>query len=536
MKRLGACIFGIILLTVSTVASGAPLGRAVPATGQTKCYDNSAEIACPATGQPFFGQDATYKINPPSYIKLDERGSMLPDSAASWSMVLDNVTGLIWETKGLENYADPHAGENTYYWRDTNPATNGGDPGAPAPRPKSGFNGYTEEFIKALNSAGFGGYRDWRMPTVAELASLVDYENRAPGPARIHRYFRDREDTMPGQFWTSATVAGNPHAAWYVDFYDGVVHMAGKYSDVTTVKIPINPPYFISYTFAPTFPNRYARAVRGEMSVGAGYRNNADGTVTDRATGLTWQQAGTPEPMTWQEALAYCDTLNIGDPGEWRLPSIRELLSLVDYDRSAPSIDAAFFPGTAASPYWSSTTAAGSKAYGIETFDGAWAVNFSHGATATSKSSGGIYTYESAKKKTKQSVRCVRGPANVCLGCTLFECTATTDANWTIHLPLLEHVSLIDRRNSAVLIKEAPNVYRLEEEGGAVQKPSPSCAPATVLSPSLSYDSSARIHIPEVLLPDKITRLWLDLEYNQLLGAWSLKNGGLVPKSRARQP
>jgi len=43
----------------------------IPDTGQTKCYDNSGEITCPGPGEPFYGQDATYTINPPSYIKMD---------------------------------------------------------------------------------------------------------------------------------------------------------------------------------------------------------------------------------------------------------------------------------------------------------------------------------------------------------------------------------------------------------------------------------------------------------------------------------
>jgi hypothetical protein len=38
-----------------------------PDTGQTKCYDTSREISCPAPGGPFYGQDAQYAISPPSY-------------------------------------------------------------------------------------------------------------------------------------------------------------------------------------------------------------------------------------------------------------------------------------------------------------------------------------------------------------------------------------------------------------------------------------------------------------------------------------
>jgi hypothetical protein len=41
-----------------------------PDTGQTKCYDDSFEIASPTPGQPFSGQDGNYTINPPSYAKM----------------------------------------------------------------------------------------------------------------------------------------------------------------------------------------------------------------------------------------------------------------------------------------------------------------------------------------------------------------------------------------------------------------------------------------------------------------------------------
>ena len=129
-------------------------------------------IPCPSPGQPFYGQDGNYSINPMSYTKLDGSGNALPDSAASWVMVRDNVTGLIWEMKtnkdGVKNYNDPHDADNTYTWYDSNPATNGGNVGTP------GNGTDTEDFINALNNAHYGDYSDWRLPTIKELAYTVD--------------------------------------------------------------------------------------------------------------------------------------------------------------------------------------------------------------------------------------------------------------------------------------------------------------------------------------------------------------------------
>ena len=89
----------------------------VPDTGVTKCYNATVEIPCPSPGQPFYGQDGNYTINTPSYTKLDGSGGVLPDSAAAWSMVKDNVTGLIWENKTDDGTI--HDKDNTYSWDDS---------------------------------------------------------------------------------------------------------------------------------------------------------------------------------------------------------------------------------------------------------------------------------------------------------------------------------------------------------------------------------------------------------------------------------
>ena len=90
-----SAIFTIIILTPYFCARAAT----VPDTGQTKCYNDSVEIICPDPGEDFYGQDAQYPLNPPSFTKLDAQGNDLLSTANSWVMVRDNVTGLIWEKK-----------------------------------------------------------------------------------------------------------------------------------------------------------------------------------------------------------------------------------------------------------------------------------------------------------------------------------------------------------------------------------------------------------------------------------------------------
>jgi hypothetical protein len=184
----------------------------VPDTGQSKCYDVAVNvITCPSPGQALYGQDANYTINPMSYTKLSDSGGVLSDSAASWVMVRDNVTGLIWENKTVDGTI--HDKNKTFTWYDSNPATNGGYAGTP------GDGTDTEDFINALNSAHFGGYYDWRLPTINELDSIVNCD--IPLPTINAAYF---PNTVSSNYWSSTTYAGSTYYAWGVNFNYGYDH------------------------------------------------------------------------------------------------------------------------------------------------------------------------------------------------------------------------------------------------------------------------------------------------------------------------
>ena len=71
------------------------------------------------------------------------------------------------------------------------------------------------------------------------------------------------------------------------------------------------------------------------------YENNGDGTVTDMVTGLMWQQTldhngdgniDYSDKLTYDEILAMVDTVTTGDHNDWRLPSIKEQYSLMDFN------------------------------------------------------------------------------------------------------------------------------------------------------------------------------------------------------------
>jgi len=127
-------------------------------------------------------------------------------------------------------------------------------------------------------------------------------------------------------------------------------------------------------------------------------RDPGTGIVTDHVTGLEWQDDADPVSKPWltQEnydkctgnngqtqsdsacydtsgdtAATYCADLTLGGYSNWRLPTAKELDSIVDYGRYYPSIDPVF-QHTATDRYWSSSTYEGYR-------DGAWDVYFYDG-------------------------------------------------------------------------------------------------------------------------------------------------------------
>jgi hypothetical protein len=114
------------------------------------------------------------------------------------------------------------------------------------------------------------------------------------------------------------------------------------------------------------------------------------GVVTDTLTGLVWlQDAGCLGAQTWANALTSANSLYDGwtgdgsggdcglsdgsSAGDWRLPNVRELQSLVDYGRDTPAVpDGHPFASISSSYYWSSTTFARitSNAWGVHLGDG----------------------------------------------------------------------------------------------------------------------------------------------------------------------
>lgn len=168
-------------------------------------------------------QDAD-QVKPFSFTKLDGRGRDLPDTATSWSCVRDNITGLIWEGKTASGL---HGNSHTYTWFNSDEATNGGREGAEGSSSDSTCGNPitiaagcdTEKFVQAVNNAGWCGFNDWRMPSVDELSSIIDYGRALP--AIDGAYFPDT--VQPSGFWSGSSFAPEPSFGWIVIFDEGLV-------------------------------------------------------------------------------------------------------------------------------------------------------------------------------------------------------------------------------------------------------------------------------------------------------------------------
>ena len=98
--------------------------------------------------------------------------------------------------------------------------------------------------------------------------------------------------------------------------------------------------------------------------------NRGDATITDLNTGLVWQREIVLKANNQTEAKAYCKTVYKQDGQQWRLPSMKELLTIVDERphfefeglvNQAKMIDVNAFPRAPTdAEYWSSSIIAGS--------------------------------------------------------------------------------------------------------------------------------------------------------------------------------
>jgi len=178
-----------------------------------------------------------------------------------------------------------------------------------------------------------GGFDDWRLPTRVELASIVDFTQGIDpvfeGGGGFHK---------TGSNWVLTIdqigAGAGTDFAWAYNMSDGIVSNArsGATPDrARCVRGNGTGEGFGDHAVAP--PNQYSELSADE--------------VRDNYTGLIWERDGDASGLVdWQGAVSYCESLSLGGNDGWRLPSVRELATLVDEAEVAPSINETMFPNT----------------------------------------------------------------------------------------------------------------------------------------------------------------------------------------------
>ena len=294
----------------------------VVGTGQNHVFSNTGQLLkAPKSGEPFFGQDACYRTCLPSYRNNND------------GTVSDLNTGLAWvQARGRK-----------VTW---------------------------QAALAGAKTCRVGGYSDWRMPTIKELYSLINFNGgcrmtEADSTPYLDRHYfgfqygdvANGERLIDCQDWSAtayvSTTMRNDATIFGVNFADGRIKGYPK----------INPgPSGTPHTL-------FVRYVRGNPHYGKNdFHDNDDGTISDQATGLMWTQKDSGRGMDWEHALAWVQAKNAAKylgHGDWRLPNAKELQSIVDYTRSpatthSPAIDPRFKTTRLANgeyPYfWSGTT------------------------------------------------------------------------------------------------------------------------------------------------------------------------------------
>ncbi len=339
-------------------------------TGQETCYDaGGTVIPCAGTGQDGDLRPGVEWPNP----RFVDNGD---------GTVTDMLTGLVWlknaNCLGERTWVDALADANTL---------------------GSGACGLTDGSV-----AG-----DWHLPSVKEIESLFDYQHYHPPLSNAAGTGQWSDgDAFSGvqvnDYWSSSSSATNPSYAWDVDLYDWKVNTAPKsWSNyVWPVRQGIEPggwaPARVSETGEVTCFDEAGTAIPcagtdqdGDLRPGVAWPNprfvdNGDGTVKDMLTGLVWlKNANCFGFGNWTTALTSAATLASGGcgltdgsvAGDWRLPSEKELQSLVDYQFCDPALSNAggtgqwsngdAFSAVQINDYWSSSshTADGRAAYAV---------------------------------------------------------------------------------------------------------------------------------------------------------------------------
>jgi len=307
MKYLPSKITIGLLILSSLAFSNEEPSYAVVDTGQSNFYDNKYYSTKPKTNEKFYGQDASYDGYQPSY-ENNFDGS-----------VSDKNTKLIWQKKFSEKLT----------W---------------------------SEAVNYANNSKLAGYNDWRIPTIKELYSLIDFSGvtgtsrnkgtQVPNNAKPYintKYFDFEYSSdkryIDAQYWTqtdyTSTTMNGAKTFFGVNFADGRIKGYPKYNKGQRGSTKF-----------------YLRLVRGNSQYGKNdFVDKKNGVILDNATKLSWMKKDSGDKifnsmqntgaLNWEKALSFCERLDYAGIDSWRLPNAKELHTIVDYTKSPDSTNSA---------------------------------------------------------------------------------------------------------------------------------------------------------------------------------------------------
>ncbi len=339
----------VLILAATVGVASAQVSYKQIATGQIVCYGIDGEvIGKPEQGKKLHGQDANYM-----------RGAKMSYTDNGDGTITDNNSGLVWQQ------TPPVQGTT---W---------------------------DEAVEYCEKLELGGYTDWRLPTLKELFSISDFSQGWPYLDTLYFKLAGGVVSKDQQYWSShkyagETVEGRNNAAFGVNHVTGHIKaypagggqrgqgeqmrqrppqqgnqqgmpqrppQGGDSLQRRAQRPPQGgdslqrraqrPPQQMSQQGGRNMPPRpggqhgaipmgnpaakQLRAVRGEVYGINDFVDNSNGTITDKATGLMWSKSDNGKGITWVEALKYAEGAELAGYTDWRLPNVKELQGIVDY-------------------------------------------------------------------------------------------------------------------------------------------------------------------------------------------------------------
>lgn len=255
-------------------------------TMQTLCYDNDSIISCPSSGEAFFGQE-------PNFTHLEHSFTI---DAGNPTVIKEEVSQLIWQKETPLNYDGCLNGDSCTM----------------------------EEAIEFCENSSTGGYDDWRLPTVAELTTIMNYASTP----NIYSGFDNTHDS----YWTVegiifSTADGSSAQS------TGTAQVKCVRSDNSTCPVLqcINQDMMkiITFDFALVLNYQWDFAF--------------------------WYFSESMQSDNWKNALEICEQVNFNGINKMRLPTVNELARLINI-KGGSLIPGFPDPESSNASAWTSTT------------------------------------------------------------------------------------------------------------------------------------------------------------------------------------